>query len=158
MLKTFGVKEKIVVHPITYISGLFRDSELNWSALAKEAYAIYMPVRKLSFYLEVAFIILRSYHLPSKILEKNTLNSKVNEWAEEIEHYEVKLECFKAIKSTSVGTMSRLIKFDPNLSQKQEPEGQEYGYYVIDQLHSVSIVPKVPQDSNLQVNEIDVST
>ena len=32
---------KIVHHPITYVSGLFRGSQLNWAALMKEAYAIY---------------------------------------------------------------------------------------------------------------------
>ena len=34
-------------HPITYISGLFCGSELNWETLTKEAYAIYMSVKKL---------------------------------------------------------------------------------------------------------------
>ena len=36
-------------HPITYVSGLFRGSQLNWATLTKEAYAIYMSVKKLSF-------------------------------------------------------------------------------------------------------------
>ena len=31
-------------HPIAYVSGLFRGSQLNWAALTKEAYAIYMSV------------------------------------------------------------------------------------------------------------------
>ena len=34
-------------HPITYISGLFHGSQLNWVTLTKEAYAIYMSVKKL---------------------------------------------------------------------------------------------------------------
>ena len=29
-------------HPITYVSGLFHGSQLNWATLTKEAYAIYM--------------------------------------------------------------------------------------------------------------------
>ena len=29
-------------HPVTFVSGLFRGSQLNWAALTKEAYAIYM--------------------------------------------------------------------------------------------------------------------
>ena len=29
-------------HPVAYVSGLFRGSQLNWAALTKEAYAIYM--------------------------------------------------------------------------------------------------------------------
>ena len=35
-------------HPITYVSGLFCGSQLNWATLTKEAYAIYMSVKKLS--------------------------------------------------------------------------------------------------------------
>ena len=32
-------------HPITYVSGLFRGSQLNWATLTKEAYTIYMSVK-----------------------------------------------------------------------------------------------------------------
>ena len=66
-------------HPIAYVSGLFRGSQLNWAALTKEAYAIYMSVKKLSFYLDSARITVRSDHLPlKKFFEKNTMNAKVN--------------------------------------------------------------------------------
>ena len=44
-------QRKTVYHPVSYISGLFRGSQLNWAALTKEAYVIYMSVQKLSFYL-----------------------------------------------------------------------------------------------------------
>ena len=65
-------------HPVTFVSGLFRGSQLNWAALTKEAFAIYMSVKKLSFYLTDAQILLRSDHKPlEKFLLKNTLNSKV---------------------------------------------------------------------------------
>ena len=33
-------------HSICYVSGLFRGSQLNWATLTKEAYTIYMSVRK----------------------------------------------------------------------------------------------------------------
>ena len=69
-------------HPITYVSGLFRGAQLNWETLTKEAYTIYMSVKKLSFYIETAKITVKSDHLPlKKFLEKNTLNLKVNKWA-----------------------------------------------------------------------------
>ena len=71
-----------VDHPITYVSGLFRGSQLNWAKLKKEAYAIYMSIKKLSFYIDTAKITVRSDHLPlKKFLEKNTMNSKVNKEA-----------------------------------------------------------------------------
>ena len=79
------VKLKKIHHPITYVSGLFKGSQINWATLTKEAYAIYRSVRKLTYYLEDADVLLRSDHLPlKKFLEKNTLNSKVNNWAVEI--------------------------------------------------------------------------
>ena len=72
-------------HPITYMSGLFRGSQINLACLTKEAYAIYMSIKKLAYYLEDADVTLRSDHLPlKKFLAKNTLNSKVNNWAIEI--------------------------------------------------------------------------
>ena len=49
-------KEKTILHPNTYQSGLFRSSLLNWAALTKEAYAFYMSVKKLPFYLDDADI------------------------------------------------------------------------------------------------------
>ena len=69
-------------HTITYVSGLFRGSQLNWATLTKEAYTIYMSVKKLSFYIDTAKVTVKNDHLPLKIfLEKNTMNSKVNNWA-----------------------------------------------------------------------------
>ena len=52
--------------PISYISGLFKGSQLNWAVLTKEVYAIYMAVKKLSFYLAYTTITLCSDHLPLK--------------------------------------------------------------------------------------------
>ena len=38
------IEEKIrkIHHPITYASGLFKGSQINWATLTKEAYAIYV--------------------------------------------------------------------------------------------------------------------
>ena len=59
--KTFRIN-----HPITFASGLFKGSQLNWAAVTKKAFAIYSSIKKLSYYLEDADIILRSDHLPLK--------------------------------------------------------------------------------------------
>ena len=58
----FDGKLRKILHPITYVSGLFKGSQVNWATLTKEAYAIYMSVRKLSYYLQDADITLRSDH------------------------------------------------------------------------------------------------
>ena len=75
-------------HPICYVSGQFRGSQLNWAALTKEAYAIYMSVQRLSFYVTDVDVTIRSDHLPlKKFLNKQTMNSKVNNWAVELEQF-----------------------------------------------------------------------
>ena len=95
------IEKKIrkIHHPITYTSGLFKGSQINWATLTKEAYAIYISIKKLNYYLQAADIILRSDHLPlKKFLEKKTLNTKVNNWAVEISPYKIKFEYIKGIK------------------------------------------------------------
>ena len=77
--KTHQIEEKEVkiLHPITYMSGLFHGSQMNWACLTKEAYAIYMSIKKLAYYLEDADITLRSDHLPlKKFLAKNHFEFK----------------------------------------------------------------------------------
>ena len=122
-------KEVKILHPITYMSGRFRGSQINWACLTKEAYAIYMSIKKLAYYLEDADITLRSDHLPlKKFLAKNTLNSKVNKWAIEISPFCITFEYIKGIKNTLADTLSRLIVIDPLIQQDSEPEGYEFGY------------------------------
>ena len=88
-----GDKGKMKNHPIFYVSGQFRGSQINWAALTKEAYAIYMSVRKLSFYVTDADVTIRSDHLPlKKFLNKQTMNSKVNNWVVELEQFRLHLE------------------------------------------------------------------
>ena len=102
--------------PITYVSGLFRGSQLNWATLTKEAYAIYMLVKKLSFYIDTAKITVKSDHPPlKKFLEKNTLNSKVNNWAVELESQNITFEYIPGIQNTLADTLSRLIEMDENI-------------------------------------------
>ena len=101
-------------HPITFASGLFKGSQLNWAALTKEAFAIYSSIKKLSYYLEDAEIILRSDHLPlKKFLQKNTLNTKVNNWVVIISPYKIQFEYIKGTRNTLADIMSRLIQIDP---------------------------------------------
>ena len=70
---TFEEKEIKILHPITYMSGLFRGSQINWVCLTKEAYVTYMSIKKLTYYLEDADVTLRSDHLPLKKFLAKTL-------------------------------------------------------------------------------------
>ena len=133
-------KEVKILHPIMYMSGLFSGSQMNWACLTKEAYAIYMSFKKLAYYLEDADITLRSDHLPlKKFLAKNTLDSKVNNWAIEISPFHITFEYIKGIKNTLADSMSRLIDIDPQIQQDAEPEGCEFGYYTFDTLPAMEV-------------------
>ena len=117
-------------HPITYVSSLFRGSQLNWATLTKEAYAIYMSVKKLSFYIDTVKITVKSDHLPlKKFLEKNTMNSKVNNWAVELEAQNITFEYIPGIWNTLADTLSRLIEMDEDIKLQPEEEGKEFGYF-----------------------------
>ena len=128
-----------ILHPISYQSRLFKGSQLNWACLTKEAYAIYMSIKKLDYYLVNADITLRSDHLPlKKFLNKNTLNSKVNNWAVEISPFRITFEYIKGIKNTLADTMSHLITIDPDTGLLHEEQGCKYGYYVFDPLPPIN--------------------
>ena len=152
-------KEVKILHPITYMSGLFRGSQMNWACLTKEAYAIYMSIKKLAYYLEDADITLRSDHLPlRKFLAKNILNSKVNNWAIEISPFHITFEYIKGIKNTLANTMSRLIDIDLQVQPESEPEGYEFGYYTFDTLPALEVSNvETSQNTSLHVNDTEVS-
>ena len=136
----FDGKKRKILHPITYMSGLFKGSQVNWATLTKEAYAIYISVKKLDHYLQDAEVTLRSDHLPLKsFLQKNTLNTKVNNWAIDITSRcrNIQFEYIKGIKNTLADTMSRLIEITPEIEQEPEPPGQEFGYDIFEILEPI---------------------
>ena len=121
-------------YPVAFVSGLFRGSQLNWAALMKEAYAFYMSVKKLSFYLIQADVLLKSDHLPLKrFLHKNTLNSKVNNWAMELESFNIWFEDIKGQNNVLADTLSHLIDIDPDIQLAPEGKGYEFGYALFEE-------------------------
>ena len=135
--------------PVAYVSGLFRGSQLNWAALTKEAYAIYMSVKKLSFYLTDADILLKIDHLPlKKFLQKNTLNSKVNNWAMELEAFNIRFEHVSGKANILADTLSHLVDIDPDARLDPENAAWEFGYYIFESL------PKLSSEDIVQICQI----
>ena len=137
---TLEGKETKILHPITYMKGLFRGSQINWACLTKEAYAIYMSIKKLTYYQEDADVTLRSDHLPlKKFLAKNTSNSKVNNWAIEILPFRITFGYIEGIKNTLADNISRLIDINPQIQPEPESEGYKFGYYTFDMLPTLEV-------------------
>ena len=64
-----------------------------------------MSVKKLSFYIDTTKVTVKSDHLPlKKYLEKNTMNSKVNNWAVELESQNITFEYIPGIRNTLADT------------------------------------------------------
>ena len=81
ILKENG-KLDITYHPITYQSGMFTLSQINWSTLVKEAYAIMMSFHKMAFYPHNAKVVFQSDHAPLQNLIKiKTKNGLTQKWA-----------------------------------------------------------------------------
>ena len=98
-----------------------------------------MSVKKLSFYINTAKITVISDHLPlKKFLQKNTLNSKVNNWAVELESQNITFEYIPGIRNTLADTLSRLIEIDENIKLQPEEEGKEFGYFPFEELPPVT--------------------
>ena len=104
----------------------------------KEAFAIYMSVKKLSLYLTDAKILLRSDHKPlEKFLQKNTLNSKVNNWAMELEAFNIQFDYIKGSSNVLADTLSHLIVIDPDTPLTPEGQGYEFGYAIFEEYPEV---------------------
>ena len=116
-------KGKVKYHPICYVSGQFRGGQLNWVALTKEAYAIYMAVKRLSFYVTDADVTIRSDHLPlKKFLNKQTMNSKVNNWAVELEQFRLQLDWIPGSRNLLAHSLSRLLDVTPDAQHRRKPK------------------------------------
>ena len=56
------------------------------------------------------------------------LNSKVNNWAVELEMFNIHFEHISGIHNTLADTLSRIIRVDPDMKPDPEKEGYEFGY------------------------------
>ena len=90
-----------------------------------------MFIKKLLFYLTDAQILLRSDHKPlEKFLLKNTLNSKVNNWAMELDAFNIQFDYIKGSSNVLADTLSRLIDIDPDIPTTPEEPGYEWLCYI----------------------------
>ena len=126
-------KEVTTNHPVSFVSGMFQGSQLNWTAMVKEA--IYMMVKKSKFYLTGQEIMLQSDHLPlKKFLNHKTLNNTVDNWAVEIESFKIKFVHIAGKDNVLANTLSRLINIDPDVKQEPELKDYEFGHYSFETL------------------------
>ena len=147
-------KETTAKHPVTYLSGLFHGSQLNWAV-------IYMTVKKSTFYITGHDITLRSDHLPlNKILKQMTLNNTVNNWAMEIESFKINFIHIAGKDNVLADTLSRLIDIDPNVELQPELKDYEFGHYAFETLpkaRSKTVHEILTSLDDIEVCEINIT-
>ena len=80
------------------------------------------------------------------------LNSKVNNWAIELETFNITFEHISGVKNTLADTLSRIVNVDPDIQSEPEQEGYEFGYSCFEELPPVEVFAveeKVVKDVNL---------
>ena len=103
-----------------------------------------MSVWRLSFYVTDAEVTIRSDHLPlKKFLNKQTMNSKVNNWAVELEQFRLHLEWIPGSRNLLADSLSRLLDIVPDAQKTKEPEDQEFGSYCFEELEPAKVMETV---------------
>ena len=108
---------------------------VNWAAMTKEVYAIYMTNKKSTFYITGHDVTLTSDHLPlNKFLKQMTLNNTVNNWVMEIKSFKIKFVHIAGKDNVLTDTLSRLIDIDPDVELQPELKDYEFGRYAFETL------------------------
>ena len=103
-----------------------------------------MSVRRLSFYVTDVEVTIKSDHLPlKKFLNKQTMNSKVNNWAVELEQFRLHLEWIPGTRNLLADSLSRLLDVVPDAQKTKEPDDQEFGSYCFEELEPAKVMRKV---------------
>ena len=148
-------------HPVSFVSGMFHGSQLNWAPMTIKAYAIYMTVKKSTFYLTGQEITLRSDHLPlKKFLNCRTLNNTVDNWAVGIESFKIKFVHIAGKDNILTDTLSRLIDIDPDVEQEPKLKDYEFGCYAFETLPKAKGIPvgeTLPSVDGVDICEINIS-
>ena len=103
-----------------------------------------MSVRRLSFYVKDVEATIRSDHLPlKKFLNKQTMNSKVNNWVVELEQFRLHLEWIPGSQNLLADSLSRLLDMVPDAQKTKEQDNQTYVSYCFEELDPAKVMETV---------------
>ena len=81
-------------------------------------------------------------------MQKNTLNNKVNNWAMELEAFNIRFKHVNSKANILADTLSHLVDIDPDARLDPKNAGWEFGYYIFESL------PKLSSEDIVQICEI----
>ncbi|VDI37073.1 Hypothetical predicted protein [Mytilus galloprovincialis] len=111
--KINGVKTE---KPIYFLSHKLSPTQVKWSTVEKEAYAIHYALQKLDHYLHNAEFVILTDHRPLRyILDGPVTNKKLQLWALGIAGYNCKVEYIAGTANSCADLLSRIpTKSDEN--------------------------------------------
>lgn len=103
--RTDGNEEK----PIYFLSHKLTPTQVKWSTIEKECFAIHYSLQKLDHYLHNAEFIIRTDHKPLQyILDAPMQNKKIQLWALSLSGYNCKVEYIKGTENHCADLLSRI--------------------------------------------------
>ena len=100
-----------IIHPVAYLLGNFCKSQCIWPVITKQCFSVFMAIKKCSFYLQNATLLVHSDHRPLlKMFTGYTDNGKCNTWGLEAVSIPrcFKVQHIKGIANVLAYTVSRL--------------------------------------------------
>ena len=71
------------------------------------------------------------------------MNSKVNNWAVELEQFRLHLEWIPGTRNLLADSLSRLLDIVPDAQKTKEPDDQEFSSYCFEELEPAKVMEKV---------------
>ena len=71
------------------------------------------------------------------------MNSKVNNWAVELEQFRLHLEWIPGSRNLLADSLSRLLDVVPNAQKSKEPDDQEFGSYCFEELEPAKVMETI---------------
>ena len=88
-----------------------------------------------------ADVIIKSDHLPlKKFLNKQTMNSKVNNWAVELEQFRLHLKWILGSHNLLADSLSHLLDVLPDVKQQDELADHEFGSFCFEELEPAKVL------------------
>jgi hypothetical protein len=108
--------------PIIFISKALNTTQLNWSTIEKEAYAIYYTLKKFDYLLRDVEFLLQTDHKNLTYL-RTAASAKVRRWKMELQEYSFQLQHIAGEQNVVADGFSRLCEHRMQSLRSEEPEG-----------------------------------
>ena len=137
-----------IMYPIRYISKSLSGSQLNWSTIEKECYAIFFCINKLKPLIGNSHFILKTDHKNLTYMKEHERNCKVTRWKHALMEEDFSIEHVAGIEyhQQVPDALSRLVE-DPRA------DVHEFLSALIEQKKDISIKDKFHLLQRLQENE-----